>query len=148
MKAGEVGLGADNDRVQVNLILETIDIVGGMRVNVLERLCELIVQTVNESNKGALDIDGLTILGDTVLIGLLLLFWDILFDNVVGACLQDGQQAVQVLVSTIFKKIKQLLIIVQLPKQSTFPSCINNDLLLPEGNAHVARSANSKVELG
>jgi hypothetical protein len=102
MNAGEVGLGADNDRVQSNFVLETIDIVRGMGVNVLERLCELIVQTVNESNKGTLDVDGLAVLGNKILVGFLHL-WDILFDNVIGVGLQEGQQAVQVLVSTINK---------------------------------------------
>lgn len=109
MEAGEVGQGADNDRVKSNLILETIDIVGSVGIDVLKRFGKLIVQAVDESNEGALDVDGFAVLGDTVLVGLLLL-WDILFDNVLWASLQDGQQEVQVLVSAIVKKIKKAVV--------------------------------------
>lgn len=109
MEAGEVGQGADNDRVKSNLILETIDIVGSVGIDVLKRFGKLIVQAVDESNEGALDVDGLAVLGDTVLVGLLFL-WDILFDNVLWASLQDGQQEVQVLVSAIVKKIKKAVV--------------------------------------
>lgn len=115
VEAGEVGLGADNDRVKSNLILESIDIVGSVGIDVLKRFGELIIQAVNESNKGTLDVDGLAVLGDTVLVGFLLLFWDILLDNVLWASLQDGQQEVQVLVSAIVNIEKLLLIIVQFP---------------------------------
>lgn len=110
MKAGEVGLGANNDRVKSDLILKTIDIVGSVGIDVLKRFGELIIQAVNESNKRTLDVDRLAVLGDTVFVGLLFLLWDILLDNVLWASLQDGQQEIQVLVSAIIKIGKLMLI--------------------------------------
>jgi hypothetical protein len=95
----EVGVGADNDGVESNFILEAVDVVGGVGVNVLERLGELVIKAVDKGDKRSLNKDGLAVLGEAVLL-LVIDIGNILLDNVQRVGLQDCQQAVQVLLST------------------------------------------------
>jgi hypothetical protein len=93
LKASKVCIGANNDSVESNLVLETINIVGGVRINILEGLCELVIHAVDEGNDGALEENGLAVLGNTILLGLFL-FLDVFFDNILRIGLQDAQEAV------------------------------------------------------
>lgn len=100
LQTNKVGVRANNDSVEANLILEAVDVVGSVRVNVLERLGELVVQAVNEGNNGSLNEHGLAVLRDAVLV-VVILFGSILTHNVTGVGLQDGQQRVEVLIGAI-----------------------------------------------
>ena len=98
LETGEVSVGADNDGVESDFILEAVDVVSGVGVDVLERLCELVIQAINKSDQRSLDEKSLTLLGDTILVSLLILLGDVLLNGVVLVLLQDVQQLVQVLV--------------------------------------------------
>jgi hypothetical protein len=116
----EVNVGANNDGIESDLILETIDIVGSVGVNVLERLGELIIQTINKGDKRSLNKDGLTVLGSAILI-LLFDIGNVLLDNVQGVGLQDCQQVVQVFLGAM-KKRWSLIIIVKQTNMFSLPS--------------------------
>lgn len=147
----EVGVGADNDGVESDLILETVDVVGSVGVNVLERLCELVVEAVDKGDKRSLNKDGLAVLGKAVLV-LVIDIGNVLLDNVQRVGLQNRQQAVQVLLSAIRKRVKihPKILGVEFSHvhQKKRKACMQKNLLLPEGNVHEARDTGGKVELG
>jgi len=97
LETGEVSVGADNDGVESDLVLQAVNVVGGVGIDVLERLCELVIQAVNKSDQRPLDEKSLSLLRGTILVALVLLE-DVLLDDVILVSLQDGQQGIQVLV--------------------------------------------------
>ena len=94
----KVGVGANDDGVEPNLVLETVDIVCGVGVNVLKRLCELIIQAIDNGNNGSLDENSLAILWDTILFTIILV-GNVLLYNIARVGLQDCQKQVDVLFS-------------------------------------------------
>ena len=99
LETGEVSVGADNDGVESDLVLQAVNVVGGVGIDVLERLCELVIQAVNKSDQRPLDEKSLSLLRGTILVSLLILLGNVLLDGVIPVLLQDVQQLVQVLVS-------------------------------------------------
>ena len=104
LKTSKVCDGADNDGIESDLILKTVDIVGGVRVDVLERLGELVVQTINKGDQRSLDDKSLALLGNTILVSLIILLGGVLHDGVILVLLQNVQQLVQELVSARLQK--------------------------------------------
>lgn len=103
LKTGEVCVGANNDGIKSNLILETINVVGGVGVNVLEGLCELVIQAVDKSDDRSLNEHGFAVLRGAILVSLIHL-GNVLLDNVEWVGLQGGQKDVQELLSAKKKK--------------------------------------------
>ena len=58
--AFEPDSASDDDGVEILLVAEPLDVLGGVRVNVLQALCEFIIKSVDEGNERPTDLDYFT----------------------------------------------------------------------------------------
>lgn len=92
----EVDLSGDNRRVDRLLVLEAVDVLAGVRVKVLERLGELVVEAVNEGDDAAAnDDDRLSRRGNALLV--LLVVRRSLANGVRRVLDEDGEESVELL---------------------------------------------------
>lgn len=91
----KVDLRLDDDLVDHSLVLESIDVLSGVRIDVLETLGEFVVQSINETDDASLDRDHGNFGGGRLVLILLVLVLLVIDDDFLNDVSSLGRESVE-----------------------------------------------------